>query len=243
METRIEKLLTFDGIKPSVIGTAGSGLKNYGDIDVNVILNHKFKDDIIEKIKKIDTDFFIIEIKVQKKDKKIKFKNFQDFHNDFNDFYSKDVDFIKVDFKVPYRSGLEAYEVLFFLNPKKSSHIKETIKELLKSKLYFKALKRYFSLARKAKDEKKIKLFKDFIESDVGAVGRFVSLLESVDELEKAYGLSNELKDIKQEWKKSIKKAISKDRLRFNESKIEEDPVKWVNEKARDFLRKNRLIT
>jgi len=243
MESKIEKLLTFDGIKPLIIGTAGSGVKNYSDIDINVILNLNFKNEILEKIKKIDNDFFITEIKIQNKDKKIKFKNYQEFANVYNDIISKNTDFIKIDFKVATNKNLESYEVIIFLKPKKVSFIKETIKDLLMKKNYWKALKRYFSLARKTKDEGKIKLFKDFIETEVGAIGRFISLIEAVEELEKAYGLTEELKEIKQEWISEIKKIILKDRIRYNEAKIEEEPIKWVNEKAREFLRKNRLIT
>jgi len=243
MESKIEKLLTFDGIKPLIIGTAGSGVKNYNDIDVDVILNLNFKNEILEKIKKIDNDFFITEIKIQNKDKKLKFKNYQELANVYNDIISKDTDFIKIDFKVATIKNLESYEVIIFLKPKKVSFIKETIKDLLMKKNYWKALKRYFSLARKTNDEGKIKLFKDFIETEVGAVGRFISLIESVEELEKAYGLTEELKEIKQEWISEIKKIILKDRIRYNEAKIEEEPIKWVNEKAREFLRKNRLIT
>lgn len=241
METRIENLLTFDGIKPYVIGTAGSGVKNYSDIDMNINLNYKFKDEILEKIKKLDTDFFITDIKIQNKDKKIKFKNYNELANDYDDFFSKDTDFIKIDFKVPTNKSLESYEVIIFLKPKKF-HLKETIKELLVKKNYWKALKRYFSLARKSNDEGKIKLFKDFIETKVGAVGRFISLIESVEELEEAFGLNEELNEIKQEWNKKIKKIIIKDRVRYNEAKIEEEPILWVNEKAREFLRKNKLI-
>lgn len=235
----ITNLLTIDGHEPLVIGTAGTGIKNYGDIDINLVLPLKYKNNILDIIHQIEIALYLIEIKIQNKDKKIKYKSFKDINPDD---INKNTDFVKIDFKDITESSIDSYEVIIFLKPPKKRFIKESVKELLMAKNYWKTLKRLFSIARQYEDTEKIKLFTNFIESDVGSVGRKLSLLEALDELGNAFDEKTTTDKLKNKFVKEMNKLIMKDRKRYNEKDIKEDPISWVNEKSREFLRSHNLI-
>lgn len=235
----ITNLLTIDGHEPLVIGTAGTGIKNYGDIDINLVLPLKYKNNILDIIHQIEIALYLIEIKIQNKDKKIKYKSFKEINPDD---INKNTDFVKIDFKDITESSIDSYEVIIFLKTPKKRFIKESVKDLLMAKNYWKTLKRLFSIARQYEDTGKIKLFTNFIESDVGSVGRKLSLLEALDELGNAFDEKTTTDKLKNKFIKEMNKLIMKDRKRYNEKDIKEDPISWVNEKSREFLRSHNLI-
>lgn len=237
INTSVLSELKIGNSEPKIIGTASTGVKNYGDIDVNVETSIKHKDEIVDVIKNIEKKYILTEIKVMNKDKKYKSTSIDKIKNKINE----DTDYIKIDFKV-VKKKFEVYEAIFFLKEQKSSHIKEQIGELLKEKNYWKVLKRLFSIARHNDDKMMIDKITKFINSSIGKVGRYISLIDSIEEIEKIYDLTNDLKDFKQELNDKIESIIKKDKSYFNEKTIEKDYKKWINNKSMEFIRMINLL-
>lgn len=237
MDKTIVSELTIGSSKPYMIGTASTGIKNYGDIDVNVDTDIKYKNELIDIIKNIENKYYLTEIKIMNKDKKIKSKKI----DEISDSIGTDTDLIKIDFKVAGRK-FDAYEVIFFLKDKKGIHIKEQLGALLMEGNYWKVLKRIFSIMRYENNKLVVDKITKFIETSVGKVGRFISLLESVEEIEKAFDTGDMFNEFKNKLNNKIKDIISKDKTYYTEKLINNNPKKWLNDKAREFIRKNNLL-
>jgi hypothetical protein len=246
MDKRLTSLFTFKE-KPIIIGTASSGVKNYSDIDINVNVSLDDKDEIYKRLEMLDEDYFITEIKIQNKDVKYKMKDLFEFYDKYETLINKNTDYLKVDFKGIRDNEIIPYEILMFFKPKTSKSLTTDIKELAKKGNYWKALKRLFSKARHNKDEGKIKLFKDFIDGDVGIIGKYLSLIDTLDELSEVVEIEN-LKEFKNELNNKIKSIIEKDNLmvQFDDIRkikaVSTNPSSWLNYKAKEFLNKYNLF-
>jgi hypothetical protein len=240
MNKQVEKLLTFGNIKPVIVGSAGLGIKNYGDVDINVNIPYKYKDEVIERIKEIEKLYYLTEIKIQNKDKKIKHENTKNIEKDINEL----TDMIKIDFKIFTDKELDAYEALIFFDEglKKKISIRETLMPYLYEGNYWKLLKRMLSIARYKKDNHTVNIIKDYIDSEIGEVGRYMSLLETIEELDKAFNLGDKLKDMKKSLNEKIDKIILKDRIYFRDKEIKKNPKSWINYKAKEFIRQHNLF-
>lgn len=246
MDKRLVKLFSFKD-KPSVIGSAGSGVKNYSDIDININVSLDDKDEIYKRLEILENDYFITEIKIQNKDVKYKMKDLFEFYDKYETLINKNTDYLKVDFKGIKDNEIISYEIMMSFKPKTLKSLKEDIKELTKKGNYWKALKRLFSIARHNKDDAKIKLFKDFIDGDVGIIGKYLSLMDTLDELSEVVDIEN-LKEFKNELNNKIKSIIEKDNLmvQFDDiriiKEISTNPSSWINYKAKEFLNKYNLF-
>lgn len=246
MDKRLIKLLSFKE-KPIIIGSAGSGVKNYNDIDININVSLDDKDEIFKRLEILDKDYFITNIKIQNKDVKYKFKDLNDYYEKYETLINKNTDFLKVDFKAIEDNKIISYEIIFFFKPKTKKSLISDINQLLKKENYWKALKRLFSIARFNKDEGKIKLFKEIIDSDIGLIGKYLSLIDTLDELSATVDIEN-LDKFKKELNDKINSIIKKDNLMADFDDIRKlkdiniNPTKWINYKAKEFLNKYNLL-
>lgn len=246
MDKKISKLFTFKE-KPTIIGSAGSGVKNYSDIDIDAFVSLDDKDEIYKRLEILENDYFITNIKIQNKDVKYKMKDLFEFYDKYETLINKNTDYLKVDFKGIKDNEIISYEVMMFFKPKTFKSLKSDIKELTKKGNYWKALKRLFSIARNNKDDAKIKLFKDFIDNDVGVIGKYLSLIDTLDELSEVVDIEN-LKEFKNELNNKIKSIIKKDNLmvQFDDigiiKAVSSNPSTWINYKAKEFLNKYNLF-
>lgn len=199
------KALTFKDNKLNLAGSSGLKSQQYGsDYDFNTIIKDDLNADqlftefskIIKRIDDSDSIYFV-EFKMENTDgKKKKFFKPDDItKKSFTDFYdTKKIAFIKID--VVYRMGNEFMEasVIYLFNTEADDNYLENLKkdmlDYLDEGMYYKALKRLFSILKEDDEgngEKLVALTK-FFNSETGALYQFNSQLKALELLPKDKG-------------------------------------------------------
>jgi hypothetical protein len=190
---------------------------------------------IFEDLEKNDIKF--IELKLQTvNNKKIRFKPNKPFTlNKFKKDYDN-IDFIKLDI-IPFINNtfIEVSIIYKFSKDKLTTSnyiemLNDDIKELNKSKEYYKVLKRQFNIYKANKDYPKLLLLTDYFNSDVGKQYQIKSNLEAIKKIHSIY------KDTMTNRKIEINLKDIKDDVNVNNinSKLKEYS-KEINNNAKSF--------
>ncbi len=166
---------------PKILGSAS--LRNqqyYGDFDFYLYIGNINKSDLYDIIKSklnaiIDNyNYYFIELKVQTKNNgKFRWNYGDDFLKD--DFMKiDDIDFVKIDLVVFLESTFVEVSIIYQIGKSKFSDnffikkLKNDIVELKKDGMYYKILKRIYSINRIKKNNKILSDLTDFFNSNIG---------------------------------------------------------------------------
>ncbi len=184
--------IKFQNYKPTIIGSYSlQSQHNAGDIDIDINITGQIDQKLTENelkkiIKEIDENLnmYFIELKIQYKNGKKK------------KFYANDIDrvkipkknfdnieFIKLDLVIFFNGEFKELSVNYWFNPNKIdvvNEIKASIAEEKKEGRYFKAVKRYFSIAKILNDYNKGKYISEYLNNYYGTEYKILSNLKAI---------------------------------------------------------------
>lgn len=183
----------------------------------------------------INPDLFLIEIKQQTKDDKIRYRNLDEFDFEtFNENY-KDTEFIKIDIIFYFDRRFIESSIIYNFDDKRLSNeelinkMKEDIDEFIKDKNYMKVIKRIFSIERINKNYDVLKMIIRFLNSNVGEESQKLSNLETIQLLKEHYKLD---KFNKARVKLNLKEIDCLGSIEDNINELKN----YVNDRAESFL-------
>ena len=223
-----------------LLGSAGMKSQFYfSDYDLFVTIDKFDLKKIVEILKRTEDneDMFLIEIKFQKGQKKIKFQSLEELQKKYDEIANEKFDFVKLDYVVYLGYRLIELSIIYDTEKKGEDpngtdkdleeRLNDDIKEYKKEGMYYKALKRSFSLLnyRYKMDtnnkilEKKVLELSKFFNSEFGGLYSIYSNLEAIqlmidnyDDIRSKKMVELNLKDIgvKQENIEKTKRELSK---------------------------------
>ena len=222
-------------------------IKYPSDIDIEIIIQSKDKEEIfnnlIESITAILNDNYtnlLTEIKIEllNGDK----RKWEDPQNDLEGFYKyykdnfKNISFIKFDYVLYYKELIEL-NIMYklkeqeFIKSNYENDIKNDIKELVKEKDYYKALKRLYLIFELNEDESNMNKLINVFNSDLGKLNYEKKTLDMI-ELIKSKNLNN----------KYIDNAITNE-LKLIKNKNIDDVTQQIQKQSKkiyeEFTKKN----
>jgi len=182
----------FQNYKPVIIGSYSlKSQNNAGDIDVDINITGNIDQTITEKeIKKIvdevdkNDNMYFIELKIQYKNGKKKkiYANEIDRIKIPKKNFDK-IEFIKLDLVIFFLGEFKELSVNYWFNPNKVNvvnEIKASIDEEKKDGKYFKAVKRYFSIAKILNDHNKGQYISQYLNNYYGSEYKILSNLKAI---------------------------------------------------------------
>jgi hypothetical protein len=159
----VYRALEYEGKKPKLVGTASlKSLHYWGDYDFFLFIGRDSADnayrnitEILDRTQKLvyPPSLVFIECKIEnEKEQKTRFKNLPINKEDFVAAYRNKAAFIKLDFVILTREEVRELSCIYFimeeekLTPDFIKSLNEDIQENKKSRDYYKAVKRYFSI-------------------------------------------------------------------------------------------------
>ena len=194
-------ILQYGDSKIQLLGSGGlKSQQNFSDYDLFCHIPEVIYDTFVNILNRAEDDanMYLIEIKFQNTKTKIKCKDIEDFIMQKEIFENMKIDMVKFDFVTYVDYKLVELSIIYNYSKLKTNlekKLKEDIKEYKKEGMYYKALKREFSLLnnkRKKKEgntleEKRLLSLSKFFNSHFGGLYVVVSNLEAIKLMIKNY--------------------------------------------------------
>ena len=223
-----------------LLGSAGMKSQEYfSDYDLFTTIDKFNLKKIVEILKRTEKNqnMYLIEVKFQRGNKKVKFKTLEELEKKYDEIADEKWDFIKCDFIIYIDYKLIELSIIYDTGKKGEDpngtdedleeRLNDDIKEYKKDGMYYKALKRTFSLLNyrykmdknNKKLEKKVVMLSKFFNSEFGKLYSIFSNLEAIklmienyDDIGAKKRIELNLKDIgvKEENLEKTKRELSK---------------------------------
>jgi len=193
------KLLKWSNKIPILIGTASLKSQRYpSDIDLNDFQMYPSHNQMYKKLKNILTktgendNMYLIEIKIQSKDDKVKFYDDKFTKKEFIDSIKPlgMIDYIKIDYVIRVLNKFIELSVSYYFDGDKMTNnqidnkiiqsLENDATDLIEAGNYYKALKRFFGIFKQFKDKKKLVKLSRFFNSESGEKYQIVSNLKAI---------------------------------------------------------------